>query len=263
MLPRNADSPTRNEEGEIVFVKPWEEMQPFDEFIDFVAHQELVGGLEEVRYAQTQNDNIHTEYLPLLPSIPPSISFARLALQQDAPDAINLWIGNSHSVTSLHKDPYQNIYVQILGSKSFVLLPPVAVACVEETELRPATYARDSSIGLKIVMDKQEDGEEAEKVPVAMWDPDSVEDGNEGGKEGEGEVRGKYKGLVTPMRVKLEQGDMLYLPALWYHKVSQECSEEGICVAVNYWYDMEFGGSFWPLCNFVRDVALQTADSGT
>jgi len=53
-LPRNADSPTRNEEGEVVFVKPWEEMQPFDEFIDFVAHQELAGGLEEVRYAQTR-----------------------------------------------------------------------------------------------------------------------------------------------------------------------------------------------------------------
>jgi jumonji domain-containing protein 7 len=57
-----------------------------------------------------------------------------------------------------------------------------------------------------------------------------------------------------------------------YHKVSQSCSEEGICCAVNYWYvlciwgvgeaddvtryDMEFGGSFYPLCNFSRSVAL-------
>lgn len=104
---------------------------------------------------------------------------------------------------------------------------------MQEAELRLATYARDSSCGLKIVMDEQEDGEEAEKVPVAMWDPDSVEGGKEG--EGDGDGRGMYKGLVTPMRVKLEQGDMLYLPALWYHKVSQECSKEGICVAVNYW----------------------------
>lgn len=30
--------------------------------------------------------------------------------------------------------------------------------------------------------------------------------------------------------------DILYLPALWYHRVSQR----GITVAVNYWHDMQF-----------------------
>lgn len=86
-----------------------------------------------------------------------------------------------------------------------------------------------------------------------MYDPDAV------GKNGK---KGKYAGLVTPMRVRLEKGDMLYLPALWYHKVAQECDEEGICVAVNYWYDMDFSGSFWPLCNFARNVAVQKAAEG-
>ena len=100
--------------------------------------------------------------------------------------------------------------------------------------------------------------EEAEKVPFATWDPD------------DGEGRGtKYPKYAAPMKVTLEEGDMLYLPALWpvfhltsgakltqtrYHKVSQSCSEEGICVAVNYWFDMEFSGSFYPLCNFARSV---------
>lgn len=61
--------------------------------------------------------------------------------------------------------------------------------------------------------------------------------------------------LSRAMRVTLRPGDMLYLPSLWYagneplftvacelteerryHKVSQTCGPEGICVAVNYWF---------------------------
>jgi hypothetical protein len=40
----------------MIFVKPWEEMQPFSEFVDFVADQERDGRRtnEEVRYAQTR-----------------------------------------------------------------------------------------------------------------------------------------------------------------------------------------------------------------
>jgi hypothetical protein len=51
----NADSPTRNKDGKLVFVKPWEEQQPFTEFIDFVSEQEKSGEeVAEVRYAQTR-----------------------------------------------------------------------------------------------------------------------------------------------------------------------------------------------------------------
>lgn len=73
---------------------------------------------------------------------------------------------------------------------------------------------------------KEEDGE---NVVWACWDPDSSEGDDDTG-------RGKYEKLARPMRVTLEEGDMLYLPRLWYHKVSQSCGEEGICCAVNYWY---------------------------
>lgn len=47
---------------------------------------------------------------------------------------------------------------------------------------------------------------------------------------------------------------MLYLPALWYHKVAQSVDNEGVCVAVNYWYDMDFTGPLYPLSTFVRSV---------
>ncbi|PVH89972.1 Clavaminate synthase-like protein [Cadophora sp. DSE1049] len=260
----NADSPVRSPTtNELLFVKPHEEQQPFSTFLDFVITQEkqlsslhsttpksIPGG--EVRYAQTQNDNLPSEYTLLSSHVPPSIPFSRIALSSQ-PDAVNLWIGNSLSITALHKDNYENIYVQIIGSKHFVLLPPVAWAGVGERVLRPGSYARRAGDG------EGEDGkgfeiieEEGDGVPFATWDPDS----KAGVEEGNGTRYSKY---VEPMRATLEEGDMLYLPALWYHKVSQSCSEEGICVAVNYWHDMEFGGGFWPMCNFVRDVGLAAA----
>jgi len=67
------------------------------------------------------------------------IAWARVALEQE-PDAINLWIGNSRSVTALHRDNYENVYCQITGRKHFVLLPPIAMPCVNEQILIPATY---------------------------------------------------------------------------------------------------------------------------
>ncbi|KAF8849871.1 phospholipase A2 [Acephala macrosclerotiorum] len=241
----NADSPTLNEEGELLFVKPHEEQQPFNEFVDYVANQERTGGMtDEVRYAQTQNDNLRNEYSTLFSHVNQDIPWARIALEQN-PEAINLWIGNSRSVTALHKDNYENIYVQIIGAKHFVLLPPLCYACVAEAELPGATYVRTSSGSLEIRLD-----EGGEKVPFATWDPD-------GGEDGYGT---RYSRYAEPVRVTLEKGDMLYLPALWYHKVSQSCSEEGICCAVNYWHDMEFGGSLYPLCDFVRSVAKASND---
>jgi jumonji domain-containing protein 7 len=97
----------------------------------------------------------------------------------------------------LHKDNYENIYVQIIGQKHFVLLPPLACACVNEKELTPASYVRD---GGELVVKR----EEGEKVPFAVWDPDG---------KGEGT---RYSELARPVRVTLGKGDMLYLPALWY-----------------------------------------------
>lgn len=67
------------------------------------------------------------------------IPWARIALGR-RPEAINLWLGNSKSVTALHRDNYENVYCQVLGSKHFVLLPPIETPCINEQILRCATY---------------------------------------------------------------------------------------------------------------------------
>lgn len=152
--------------------------------------------------------------------MPKEIPFVRIALQLDA-DAVNLWLGNSRSVTSLHKDNYENIYVQVRGRKHFVLLPPVEMPCVNETELPNTTYTTGKDTGQHLIISMDDP---PAQVPVAIWDPD------------EGAIRSTaYSHLSNPSRVTLEPGDMLYLPAMWYHKVSQSCDEGGFVCAVNYW----------------------------
>jgi jumonji domain-containing protein 7 len=175
----------------------------------------------------------------LFEDVEKDVPWARIALQQE-PEAINLWIGNSHSKTALHKDNYENIYVQVLGYKHFVLLPPIAYPCVDEKILPPATYFRTPTGDLEMRKD-DEVGGDGEGVPFATWDPDGFIFGSEVKRE-DGQIYGRgsnesYAELAKKLevRVTLEPGDMLYLPALWYHKVSQSCGEEGICVAVNYW----------------------------
>lgn len=133
--------------------------------------------------------------------MPRDIPFARIALQKD-PDATNLWIGNSRSVTALHRDNYENIYAQIIGRKHFVLLPPVCHPCVNEQRLAPATYARNpDGTGLTL---EEDDGDRREPVPFATWDPDVPE-----------RNATLYSPLAKPMRVTLDPGDFLYLPAMW------------------------------------------------
>ena len=162
---RNADAVWRPcDDGPTYFVKPMEVDEPFSDFIDYVRNQELseeqLTSAGSVKYSQArkqrqsradslalmrvleENDNLRGEYSDLRKDVAKDIPWARIALGQD-PDAINLWIGNSRSVTALHKDNYENIYCQVIGSKYFVLLPPVETACVDERDLPSATYAVD------------------------------------------------------------------------------------------------------------------------
>lgn len=149
-------------------------------------------------------------------------------------------MGNERSVTCLHKDNYENIYVQVVGQKHFVLLPPIEMPCVNEQMLSQARYVpqTEGSDDLTIQIDL-----DSEPIPVPTWDPDEP-----------AARTSEYSELSRPLRVTLNAGDMLYLPAMWYHKVSQTSGEEGFACAVNYWYDMSFEGSFWTSNAFIRDV---------
>lgn len=260
----NADSIIEHD-GQKVYVEPYEETRSFDGILDYIQHQEQDGDMSigPVMYAQTQNDNLRSEYASLFADVPKSIDFARIALQKE-PDAVNCWLGNSRSVTSLHRDNYENVYVQVRGAKRFLLLPPVAVACVDELELPRARYRsavkEDQALDLDAVL-----LDPVQITPIPSWDPDTPESS-------------PRQNLVDKVIVTLEEGDVLYLPALWYHKVSQLCGPEHFCCSVNYWsvlcsrlliictdhgrYDLDHTSPLWSSNCFVRDMTRLLAAQG-
>lgn len=200
-------------------------------------------------FLKSENDNLRAEYATLFSDVPTDIPWARIALEQP-PDAINFWLGNERSVTAMHRDNYENVYVQVVGRKHFVLLPPIEQPCVNELELAQYRYAPSSNPssadGKETTTLEIQPQQSTEPIPVAVWDPEAPE-----------HHRTQYSGLSRPLRVTLEAGDMMYLPAQWYHKVSQSSGPEGFACAVNYWYDMNFEGQFWASNAFVRDVAAR------
>lgn len=196
---------TENEQ--LLFVQPHETTEPFTKFLHYVQQDstnfpERTDGYP-VKYAQTQNDNLREEYHKLLPDVPSDIPFARIALEKQA-DAINLWIGNERSVTALHKDNYENIYVQVRGKKHFVLLSPVEMPCVNEQPLEQARYVpKEEHRGDDISELVVERSPNSETLPFATWDPDEPDFRTTA-----------FSSMAKPLRVTLDEGDMVYLPAM-------------------------------------------------
>ena len=57
-----------------------------------------------------------------------------------------------------------------------------------------------------------------------------------------------------PIRIEVEAGDTLYLPAGWWHHVRQSGST---VIALNWWYDMEMSGMSWVMLSFLRGIHLE------
>ena len=53
-----------------------------------------------------------------------------------------------------------------------------------------------------------------------------------------------------PITVKVRAGELLYLPSLWFHRVTQSCETVGI----NYWYDMNFESPLWCYFHFLQQL---------
>lgn len=70
------------------------------------------------------------------------INFAKEAFNKE-PDAVNFWMGDSRAVTSMHKDPYENIYCVISGFKDFIIIPPIDVPLVPRHTYQSAIYESD------------------------------------------------------------------------------------------------------------------------
>ncbi|CAG9792632.1 unnamed protein product [Diatraea saccharalis] len=227
-----ADGITMDSKGVEYFVMPFETEMTMEEFLDHL--EEKRPGM--IPYIQKQNSNLTEDFTELLADVKREIPFANEAFNK-SPDAINFWMGDERAVTSMHKDPYENIYCVIDGYKDFILIPPTDLPYVPykrypraefkliegKWEIIPVEKMNVNQSGIE--GDKLDDELEEAMLPWICIDPLHPD-------------YGKYPDYQKAHKyhIRLDKGDCLYLPSLWFHHVRQSHG----CLAVNYWYDMEF-----------------------
>lgn len=206
-----ADAP----QGDL-FVMPEERRIKMANFLNVLERPETEKG---VFYIQKQNSNLTVEFSDILGDMVEDVDWATEAFGKK-PDAVNFWMGDSRAVTSMHKDPYENMYCVVRGQKNIILHPPTDLPWVPYREYLPAIYQLNSKTEKFDTLPIT-----APPIPWVSVDPMAPDL----------DTFPEYAN-ATKIEVRLEAGDMLYLPSLWFHHVTQ--SDDAI--AVNFWYDMEY-----------------------
>ncbi|KAF8639863.1 hypothetical protein AX17_001118 [Amanita inopinata Kibby_2008] len=243
-----ADAVVKGPGDKLYFVEPCVDRMTMAELLSRLSAD---SDLSEICYLQSQNGNLYdstyfkaqtadsqTEFEPLRGDVPSQISWCSEAVDK-SPDAVNLWIGNEKSSTSIHSDPYENIYTVVRGAKHFTLLPPTEGQYLNEQWYPHATYTRSSKSTLQLRPSPPD------VLPV-RWSsitdpclPQALPPG------------------AHPMHVSLFPGDTLYLPAGWWHHVRQGAD---VTIAINWWYDVEMRGMSWVMLSFMRRFGSHVKD---
>ncbi|GFO26854.1 Jmjc domain-containing protein 7 [Plakobranchus ocellatus] len=202
------------------FVMPEERVMPMSKFLDIVFTREEDRKDCGVFYIQKQNSNLTDEFSTLMVDVEPHIPWGTTAFGVK-PEAVNFWMGDEKAVTSMHRDHYENLYCVVSGEKTFILHPPTDLPYIPYETYRSAVY-KEGPIGSFAVISDEKDSE----VPWVAIDP----------LKPDLKRYPQYAQAQPPLIVTVHAGQMLYLPSLWFHHVRQSQA----CIAVNYWYDMEF-----------------------
>lgn len=193
----------------------------------------------DVFYLSHQNDNLRTQLESLLiGDVPESIAFVDEALGLK-PEAVNLWMGDERALTTCHKDCFENLYGVVRGVKYFTLFPPTSSPLLYPRPYYPRVYS--SRTGKWTVEKVGEDCVSPEDTPSPPdHEPHPTRPWISVDPTAPDLDRFPLYAHARPVRVAVSTGELLYLPAMWYHQVGQGRGT----VAVNYWYDMVFDARY-------------------
>lgn len=218
-----------------------------------------VDPLVPIPYCQLQNNCLETEYTHLKHDISDNVKHLGERLFGTPCDASNVWIGTNLSVTSMHQDWYENLYAVVRGCKTFTLIPPWEAPLVKKEKVRSAKY----------VVETAHKGEE-NNVPkfnfqkTVEFEADPMEwIGVDLEDTPDYDILARNPDILsaTISQAQVHAGEVLYLPAMWLHRVAQheEPDDDTCIVAVNYWYDMAMDG---PLYHLVQYAAKKEGGAG-
>jgi jumonji domain-containing protein 7 len=252
--------------GEEIFIRPEQRQMKLSTFLSILKSEN--GTFDGVPYISYQNDSLRTQFSSLMKDVDDVLPLAREAFNS-MPDATNLWMGDERAVSSLHKDHYENMYVVVHGEKHFLLFPPADVAFLEngidDQNFRTARFihrhvsAIDESNGsnddethaheFEMALPLTDEKSQSQSPLSTSWRVVVDEDGSTTPWVRPWDELTGPPPRTSPVEVIVKKGQVLYLPALWYHQVSQR----GKTIAVNYWHDMTFDHK-WIYHNFLRNA---------
>lgn len=239
-----ADALVPLNDATLCFASAHVQRMPFNQALNLITNHTS----SLVAYAQQQNDCFRSEYSALSSDCESHIPWATEAIGS-LPEAVNLWIGNHRSVTSFHKDHYENLYAVVSGEKHFLLLPPTDFHRMYIKDYPAARYSYSQETGeLTLELEK-----EARNVPWCSVNPYPSPEN----KESEMSKFPLYFNGPKPFECTVKPGQILYLPSMWFHHVRQSPDAGGRTIAINYWYDMQFDIKY-AYFNFLQSVHYQS-----
>jgi len=244
-------------EGEMkVFVKPEERTMQLSDFIGWLTTERTEGHNDDdctVLYLSAQNDSLRDEFSDLIREgfAPPSLPLGDALFGKRA-DAVNLWIGDDRAVSSMHRDTtYENLYCVLRGQKVFHLLPPCCAPFLRELPHPNAQYRFD---GTEWHVDLEENDDAPSEGGMTPWIEIDVADPLNAMR-----TCPEFAFVADLVqRVEVNEGEVLFLPAGWFHRVTQSRPT----VAVNYWYDRDFN-STWLLTETMEQLVEEFSKNGS
>ena len=136
---------------------------------------------------------------------------------------LNMWLSDGHTLGKLHFDPFDNFLCQLRGSKRLTLFEPHRNYDLYESHIQEAMLRFDR-VSNSFRNHQLLDSTSMVMSPVDLARPD-VE-------------RFSNFSRAIPLDCQLNEGDVLYMPAFWWHEVqSFPNTLEKRNLAVNFWYE--------------------------
>jgi mannose-6-phosphate isomerase-like protein (cupin superfamily) len=181
----------------------------------------------------SRSDDIYKSPLNKLKGDIPTPSFLKDAW--DNMTAVNLWMGNSYegpTTSRLHMDAMDNVYVVLKGHKDFVVYPPNLSNYMRTISPTISVAPNGHSFQFKNAVNSNDSKKKSNSKKTNTYiDYDKDKYHFSYVSSTDDPLLGPALGQER--RFSLKPGDILYLPAGWFHQVT---SSQGQHQAINYWW---------------------------
>ncbi|XP_059175798.1 jmjC domain-containing protein E-like [Physella acuta] len=203
--------------SDLVVVRPASMEIKFSEFLDL---------MENISEGRVKDMSAYLEYSSIsdyFPELAEDITEMDFFLNVLELKHLNIWLSDGNTLGKLHFDPFDNFLCQISGEKHLLLYEPHDNTKLYEAHIQEAKLSYDAATHTfhrKTLL---------ESTSMVMSPVDPADPNFE---------RFPKFAEVEPLSCKIQAGDVLFMPAFWWHEVqSKPNTTEHRNLAVNFWYE--------------------------